>query len=42
MDQKLNGTEHDVILIPKILHERDETGLGFIFARLQFSIMLAY
>ena len=34
--QILNGTEHNIILIPKILCMSDETDLRFVFTRLHF------
>ena len=42
MAQKLNGAEHDIILVPKLLCASDENDLGFVFTRLQFPVMLAY
>ena len=42
MIQKLNGSEDEIILILKLLYTNNENDLGFVFTRLQFSVMLAY
>lgn len=42
MAQNLNRADDYVILIPKILHASNETGLRFKILRLQFPVMLVY